>query len=90
VHIIDESSPLFGHSAETLATATTRVFVTIAARDQALAALVEDMKDYPAAHIRFGMHFADAVMVDGGGKATADLTRISLLEPDTVTQGQQP
>jgi inward rectifier potassium channel len=90
VHVIDESSPLFGHTAETLAAATTRIFVTISARDQALAALVEDMKDYPAAHIRFGMHFADAVMVDGTGTATADLTRISLLEPDTVTLQQQP
>ena len=33
-------------------------------------------------HIRFGMHFADAVTMDEQGNTTADLSRISLLEPD--------
>jgi inward rectifier potassium channel len=82
LHVIDDASPLLGHTPETLAAGLARVFLTIEARDQALAAVVQDMKDYPAERIRFGMHFADAVSVDETGGATADLTRISLLEPD--------
>ncbi len=82
MHVITESSPLFGHTAETLAATGGRVFMTIEARDQALAAVVQDIKDYPAARIRFGMHFANTVMVDESGNTTADLSRISVLEPD--------
>jgi inward rectifier potassium channel len=82
LHVIDESSPLYGYDAETLTTTGARLFLTIEARDQALAALVQDMKDYPADRIRFGMRFANAVILDEAGRATADLTRISLLEPD--------
>jgi inward rectifier potassium channel len=82
LHVINESSPLHGYDAETLTTSGARLFLTIEARDQALAALVQDMKDYPADRIRFGMRFANAVILDEAGGATADLTRISLLEPD--------
>ena len=82
LHVIDKDSPLFGHTAETLAATWARVFVTIEGRDQALAAAVHDIKDYPAARIRFGMRYADAVLLDEAGGATADLTRISNLEPD--------
>lgn len=84
VHLINESSPLFGHTAETLSAATARIFVTIEARDQALSALVQDTKDYPIDHIRFGLHFADAVTVDESGNAIADLSRISVLEQDAT------
>jgi inward rectifier potassium channel len=85
VHVINESSPLFGHTAETLTTTPARIFVTIEARDAALATVVQDTKDYTSDRIRFGMHFADAVMVDESGNAIADLSRISLLEPDATS-----
>jgi inward rectifier potassium channel len=82
VHVMDEGSPLHGHDAEALRQSDARLFLTIEARDHALSSLVQDMKDYPAERIRFGMHFADMVMVRETGGATADLSRISLLEPD--------
>jgi inward rectifier potassium channel len=82
LHIIDDASPLHGLDADTLTATEARIVLTIEARDQALAALVQDMKNYFAAHIRFGMHFAEAVTLDETGSATADLSRISLLEPD--------
>jgi inward rectifier potassium channel len=83
MHVIDDASPLHGYDAEALVRAQARVFVTIEARDHALSALVYDMKDYPAEHIRFGMRFADSVSQDSTERATADLSRIGLLEPDT-------
>jgi inward rectifier potassium channel len=83
MHVIDDASPLHGYDAAALIRAQARVFVTIEARDHALSALVYDMKNYPAEHIRFGMRFADSVSQDSTGRATADLSRIGLLEPDT-------
>jgi inward rectifier potassium channel len=82
MHVIDAASPLHGHDAATLAAADARLFLTIEARDHALAALVHDMKDYTTDHIRFGMHFANTLTLDDAGRATADLSRISVLEPD--------
>jgi inward rectifier potassium channel len=83
VHLIDKDSPLHGHDAQTLAKAGARLFLTIEVRDHALSALVYDIKDYSAERIRFGMHFGDMVLEDGTGRTTADLSRISLLEPDS-------
>jgi inward rectifier potassium channel len=83
IHVIDESSPLQGRDAESLAASGARLFLTIAARDAMLSAVVQDMNDYPAGHIRFGIRFAEAVMRDDQGHATADLTRIGLRLPDT-------
>ena len=40
------------------------------------------MKTYEPAQIRFGMRYADAVVLHEDGRATADLSRISLLLPD--------
>jgi inward rectifier potassium channel len=83
IHAIDETSPLHGHDTETLAAAHARLFLTLEARDHALSALVQDIKDYPVEHIRFGMRFADMVSRGEGGQSTVDLSRVSLLEPDS-------
>jgi hypothetical protein len=40
------------------------------------------MKIYDKVHILFGSRYADAVTLDETGHATADLRRISVLEPD--------
>jgi inward rectifier potassium channel len=85
LHVIDKASPLHELDADALVAAGARIIVTVEARDQTLAALVQDVKSYPADTIRFGMHFAEAVTLDGAGSATADLSRISLLDPDVVS-----
>jgi inward rectifier potassium channel len=82
MHTIGEGSPLHGHDAKTLAETDARVFLTIGARDHALSTQVEDIKDYPPQHIRFGMRFDDMVTRDEAGGTTADLSRISALVAD--------
>ncbi|HEY4041017.1 MAG TPA: hypothetical protein VGM32_04130, partial [Rhodopila sp.] len=62
-----------------------RIFLTIEGYDQTLSALVQDVKNYTAAQLRFGMRFANAVTIDEAGTATADISRISLLEPDIAS-----
>jgi inward rectifier potassium channel len=85
MHAIDETSPLHDHDAVSLVEADARVFLTLEARDQALATVVYDMKHYTADRIRFGMRYADAVTVDEAGQTTADLSRIGLLMADNGT-----
>jgi inward rectifier potassium channel len=85
LHVIDDASPLSGHDIGTLTASFARLFLTIEARDQALGALVQDMRDYSTDHIHYGMHFAEAVTQDEAGHTTADLSRISLLDPDVGT-----
>ena len=86
LHVIDDSSPLHGHDAESLAKNDARLFLTIEVHDHALSAMVRDMKDYPAERVRFGMRFGDMVRQREEGGAIADISRISLLVPeDAVT-----
>jgi hypothetical protein len=40
------------------------------------------MRIYAAVEVLFGMHYAEAVTVDDQRRTVADLTRLSLVEPD--------
>jgi inward rectifier potassium channel len=82
MHRIDEDSPLHGHDAESLQGTSLRLFLTIEAMDTVLSANVQDIKDYGPDTLRFGMRYADSIRVTDGASAVADLSRLSLLEPD--------
>jgi inward rectifier potassium channel len=84
-HVIDETSPLHGLDADALIRADARLFLTVRARDHALAAQVYAIKDYPVSRIRFGMRFATAVALDEAGRTVFDVARLSLLEPGDAT-----
>ncbi len=60
-----------------------RMFVSLEARDPDLATVVHDLHDYGPSEVLFGMRYADIVTTDEDGRPTADMTRISELEPDT-------
>jgi inward rectifier potassium channel len=83
MHRIDRNSPLHGITPEALAGSDTRIFLTVTGHDRALATEVQDMGDYTAEHILFGQRYADSVTLDEKGNATADISLISALEPDT-------
>src|ERR1700688_4725879 len=59
-----------------------RPFLSIEGRGHAIGALVHDMRIYTAVELLFGMHYAEAVTVDDQRRPVADLTRLSLVEPD--------
>ncbi len=82
MHRIDADSPLAGYDAARLAEGEVRLFLTVEARDHAMAVEVFDMKSYDAAEILFGMRYVDAVSIDSRGNTVADMARISLVEPD--------
>lgn len=85
MHEIDAHSPLHGFDASSLAAQRILLFLSVEARDHVLGAVVYDTKDYAAHDIAFGMRYADAVSIDERGNTVADLTRLSLMEPDTGT-----
>jgi inward rectifier potassium channel len=82
MHAIDEKSPLAGYDAERLKEGDARLFLSIEARDHTIGALVHDMRIYTAVEVLFRMHYAEAVTVDDQRLPVADLTRLSLVEPD--------
>jgi inward rectifier potassium channel len=58
------------------------VFVTIEARDPMLSTTVNDLRNYSAREIRFGMRYSDALATAMDGTPVLDLTKIEALEPD--------
>ncbi len=85
MHTIDERSPLHGWDAVRLADSDFRLFVGLKARDFVLGADVYDARSYRGSEIAFGLRYADAVSIDEAGHTIADLTRISVTEPDHGT-----
>jgi hypothetical protein len=69
--------------------ATELCTIFLEARDHALGATVRDMHDYPPDRILYGMRYQDAITLDGQGRTSVDLTRISAVEPD-LPDGHTP
>jgi len=82
MHESDENSPLADYDAERFTERDARLILTIEARDHALGAAIHDMHVYTAGEVLYGMHYAEAVTVDDQLRPVADLTRLSLVEPD--------
>ncbi|MEP6968488.1 MAG: ion channel [Pseudomonadota bacterium] len=84
MHQIDPESPLSGLDVAGLADSDIRFLLSVEARDPGLAAVVHDLKAYAGPDIRLGMHYADLITQGDDGRILADLTRISVIEPDDV------
>lgn len=80
MHVINEASPLHGLSAEDLEARQTRIFLTIAARDAAIGAQIQDVFGFTPQQIKFGKRYGDAVVASEAGHIIADISKLSLLE----------
>ncbi len=87
MHHIDETSPLHGLDEASFAARDIRLFVSFEARDPALATTVHDVHVYTPADVLFGMRYVDIITTDEFNQPTADLTRISEIEPDRGQDG---
>jgi len=90
MHEIDESSMLFGMDIDAMVAADLTFIVSLDARDPDLFATVHDMKTYVPADIRRGVRFVDTVSRHRDGHTIADLTRISMVEPDDQPRSPAP
>jgi len=80
-HTIDEKSPLFGATPESLEASRVLFFVSVVGIDPVIAAAVQTQKDYTWRDIRFGERFVEIYTEHGGGRLTVDYGRIHDTEP---------
>jgi inward rectifier potassium channel len=75
-HTIDEKSPLFGATAETLTNCRALFMVSVIGIDPVIAASVQTQKDYSWRDIQFGHRFVEIYTDHGEGQLTVDYGRL--------------
>src|SRR6267378_764138 len=75
-HTIDETSPLFGATPESLESSRILFIVSVVGIDPVLAASVQTQKDYTWCDVRFGERFVEMYTEHGGGRLTVDYGRL--------------
>jgi inward rectifier potassium channel len=80
-HTIDESSPLFGATADSLKAARALFIVSVVGIDPVIAAPVQTQKDYNSSDMLFGRRFVEIYTEHGGGRLTVDYGRLHETEP---------
>ena len=88
-HIIDERSPLFGATPESLEASDTRVITSVVCVDTVIPAPVQSQQDYTWREVRFGERFAEIYHDLEDGRLTVDYGRLHDTEP-WPTPGGQP
>jgi len=90
VHPIDEDSPLYGQSAETLRNSGLEVLVLLKAFDETFSTIVQTRTSYTYDDIVWGARFANAFMADAAqrfadgsrdGKVAVDMRLFDIIEP---------
>ena len=80
-HTINEMSPLFGATPESLESSRVLFIVSVVGIDPVIAAAVQTQKDYTWRDIRFGERFVEIYTEHGGGRLTVDYGRLHDTEP---------
>lgn len=80
-HAIDESSPLFGETAETLAASDARFVASVIAIETVIPAPVQTQRDYSWRDVRFNERFVEMYTFREEGQITADYARLHETEP---------
>src|SRR5437868_8426632 len=75
-HTIDETSPHFGATPESLESSRVLLIVSVVGIDPVIAAAVQTQKDYSWRDVRFGERFVEMYTEHGGGRLTVDYGRL--------------
>ena len=75
-HTIDESSPLYGETPESLEANRALLMASVVGVETVIPAAVQSQQDYSWRDIRFGEHFVDIYTDHGDGRLTVDYARI--------------
>jgi inward rectifier potassium channel len=76
VHPIDSTSPLYGKTADDLATTSTEFLILIQAFDDSFSQVVHSIYSYRYSEIRWGAKFVPAFSIDPKGDLVLDLDRV--------------
>src|SRR5437762_7881742 len=82
-HTIDEQSPIYGQSAESLAASRALFVASVVGIDPVIPAAVQTHQDYTCRDIRFGERFVEIYSEPADGKLTVDFGRLHDTEPVT-------
>ena len=80
-HTIDEHSPLFGETAESLAKSRAMFVASVVGIDPVIPAAVQTQHDYTWRDVRFGERFVEIYSEPSDGKLTVDFGRLHDTEP---------
>ncbi|PYJ69977.1 MAG: ATP-sensitive inward rectifier potassium channel 10 [Verrucomicrobia bacterium] len=80
-HVIDEHSPLYGATPQTLEAARVVLIASVVGIDPVIPAAVQTQQDYSWRDIRFGERFVEIYTDNGEGKLTVDYGRLHETEP---------
>jgi inward rectifier potassium channel len=80
-HVIDEQSPLYGATPESLEACRAMLMVSVVGIDPVISAAVQTQKDYMVSDIQFGQRFVEIYTAHGDGKLTVDYGRLHDTEP---------
>jgi inward rectifier potassium channel len=75
-HTIDEASPLFGATPDSLESSRILFIVSVVGIDPVIAAAVQTQKDYNWRDVHFGERFVEIYTEHGGGRLTVDYGRL--------------
>ena len=84
MHVIDETSPLFGLDQAGLAKAELEIYIALTGIDDITMQTVHSMNQYTDAHIKFGYRFADTLKPLPDGRFLLDLRNFDAVVPDTT------
>ena len=80
-HAIDEQSPLYGATPESLKASRAMLVVSVVGIDPVIPAAVQTQKDYLSSDIFFDQRFVEIYSQEGGGRLTVDYGRLHDTEP---------
>jgi inward rectifier potassium channel len=80
-HTLDEKSPLFGATAESLQASRALFIVSVIGIDPVIAASVQTQRDYSWRDVQFGSRFVEIYTDHGQGRLTVDYGRLHDTEP---------
>ena len=80
-HVIDESSPLYGVTAEILEKSRAVIIASVVGIDPVIPASVQTQQDYTWNEVHFDQRFVEIYTDHGDGRLTVDYARLHDLEP---------
>ena len=80
-HFIDEQSPLYGATSESLEGGDARLIASVVCVETVIPAAVQSQQDYSWRDVRFDERFVEIYTELGDGKLTVDYGRIHDTEP---------
>jgi inward rectifier potassium channel len=86
LHIIDETSPLYGVTEEALANASGQILVVLSGMDETFAQRIHARHSYMPGDIVWNKHFADVIFEDEAGGRIVDYGRFHDLEDLPVAE----